>query len=196
MKLLVDDLHVLRIQREGDDQGPIATVWKAVTGTAAELLEAEAPDRQGVRVPVEGSFEQPRFGTFAAIESMLRHAFVQAIRPGFTGLVQSGDVPEGPSAVRHPGFRRGSTRWGFVHPALIALPGAPPVRLRDPSRRGEGRGEGAVMDDLQLASALQAALSPSALPAQRSARERLSPAPARAAGLARGARIPRAPPGA
>lgn len=90
VKPLVENLDVLHLAKEGDDQGPLETVWEAATGAAAELLEAQGPGRQAAQVPVQGRFERPDIGLFEALESVLRNAFVEALRPGLAGLFGQG----------------------------------------------------------------------------------------------------------
>jgi hypothetical protein len=51
----------------------------------AELFENQPRDQQGTRIPVRGTIEQPSLGLVGALESVLRHAFVDALEPTFEG---------------------------------------------------------------------------------------------------------------
>jgi hypothetical protein len=88
VKPLVENLDILDLAEEGDEQGPLDTVWEALAGATAEAFEAQGPDRQAAQIPLEGRFERPDIGFFGALESVLRNAFVEALRPGLAGLLR------------------------------------------------------------------------------------------------------------
>jgi hypothetical protein len=62
-------------------------IWQGVADLASELLEDQSRDRAAMRIPFKGSFDQPKADVWSAIGSLVRNAFVQALRRGFEGSV-------------------------------------------------------------------------------------------------------------
>jgi hypothetical protein len=88
VKPLIDDLDVVRLSDELGEQSPLATAWEALVGGVAEVFENQSRDQQGTRIPVRGTIDQPSLGLVGALESVLRHAFVDALEPTFEGEAQ------------------------------------------------------------------------------------------------------------
>lgn len=86
VKPMVQGLDVLG-PGEAGEQGALETAKEALTGAVAESLEWQEEDRQAAQVSVRGRFEDPQVGVLEAVESVLRHAFVEAIQPGFANLL-------------------------------------------------------------------------------------------------------------
>jgi hypothetical protein len=87
VKPLVEDLDVLRVEEEAKEQGVLATIWEAIAGASAELLENQPEDRQAARVPISGTATSPQTGFWATLASTLRNAFVEALAPRLEGSV-------------------------------------------------------------------------------------------------------------
>jgi hypothetical protein len=75
------DVDVLRVDEEIGEQGFLATLWEALVGTAAELLENQPEGQLASRIPVQGSFEQPEIGVWGALVSLFENGYVEALRP-------------------------------------------------------------------------------------------------------------------
>lgn len=86
LKPLVTDLDVLYVADEAKEQGALDTLWEALFGGTAELIENQLRDQQGARIPVKGSFDDPQIGIWAALESLLRNGFLGALEPRFDRL--------------------------------------------------------------------------------------------------------------
>jgi hypothetical protein len=87
LKPLVEDLDVLDVAEEGDDQGILATIWEAVVGTTAEVLEHQPEDRQATKIPISGTVQDPKGSIWAALGGALRNAFVEGLKPQLEGSV-------------------------------------------------------------------------------------------------------------
>jgi hypothetical protein len=83
VKPFIDDLDVLRWQKEKESFPN--KVWQAVVEVAGEVLQDQERDRTAARIPFQGSFEDPKIGVWSALGSLLRNAFIEALRRGLEG---------------------------------------------------------------------------------------------------------------
>ena len=86
VKPFVEDLDVLRWNEEGESFPN--KLWQGLVEFASELLEDQSKDRAAARVPFKGRFDQPEVGVWSAIGSLLRNAFIEALRRGLEGSVE------------------------------------------------------------------------------------------------------------
>jgi hypothetical protein len=87
LKPLVEDLDVLDLAEEAEEQGLLSTIWEALVGTAAEVLEHQPEDRQATRIPLTGTIDDPEGSFWAALGAAIRNAFVEGIVPRLEGSV-------------------------------------------------------------------------------------------------------------
>ncbi len=80
IKPLVEGLDVLRWKEE--DERPLEKLWQGLVGGVAEIFENQKRDRLATRIPLSGRFDQPDINGWAAAFSLLRNAFIQALRHG------------------------------------------------------------------------------------------------------------------
>lgn len=73
-------------------KGPLKLFKEAVAAALGELLENQPKDRVAARIPVGGPIKDPKAGLWPAVASLLRNAFVTALRPGLERSVGPGDV--------------------------------------------------------------------------------------------------------
>lgn len=78
---LLRNVDVLRIEEEADEQGFFATLWEALVGTAAEVIENQPEEQVASRIPLRGSFEEPEIGVLDALVSLFENGYVEALRP-------------------------------------------------------------------------------------------------------------------
>lgn len=83
VKPFVDDLKMLEAE---DFKKPAKALKEAVVGAVAAVLKNKRSDAVAAKVPVKGKLEDPEVGVWAAVVSVLRNAFVQALRPSFEGV--------------------------------------------------------------------------------------------------------------
>jgi hypothetical protein len=85
VKPFMDKLDVLQWDKE--NEGFVNKIWQGVADLASELLEDQSRDRAAMRIPFKGSFDEPKADVWSAIGSLVRNAFVQALRRGLEGSV-------------------------------------------------------------------------------------------------------------
>ena len=87
VKPFIEDLELLG----GGDKGksPLKKVKEAVIGAVAGLLKSE-DEAVAARVPFEGRFDNPEVGVWEAVFSVLRNAFITALKPSFEGKTKQG----------------------------------------------------------------------------------------------------------
>ena len=71
---LLRDVDILRVEEEIDEQSIFATLWEALVGVTAELLENQPEDQLAARIPLRGSFERPDVGLWGALVSLFETA--------------------------------------------------------------------------------------------------------------------------
>ena len=81
---LFEDLQIVDL---GDEEKSLLDqAWEALLGAATTVLENPPTDRVATDIPIKGDFEEQDIGYWRALGSLLRNAFIQAIRPGFRGV--------------------------------------------------------------------------------------------------------------
>lgn len=68
------------------DKGALKVIKEAVVGAVAAVLKNKDTESVATKVPFEGRFDDPQVGVWAAVVSVLRHAFLKALGPSFDGL--------------------------------------------------------------------------------------------------------------
>lgn len=105
-KPLITELNVLDASKERKEDGVKQVIKEAAIGTAAELVEAQGKDRQAARIPLEGSFDDPKTDVWSIVGSVLRNAFIASIKPGH------GEEGDGGKESPQPGDeRRKRAQW-------------------------------------------------------------------------------------
>jgi hypothetical protein len=90
LKPFVEELDVLRLDEEVEEQGLLASLWEALVGGAAEVVEDQREDRQATRIPLSGTVDDPQASFWAALGGALRNAFVERLLPQLEGSVGEG----------------------------------------------------------------------------------------------------------
>jgi hypothetical protein len=93
VKPLMKDLKIL--DSDDADDGPIKLMWETVVAGVTELLENQPKDQTATQIPMAGSFENPKAGIWPTVGSLLRNAFLQALRPSLDRSIALGDVKPG-----------------------------------------------------------------------------------------------------
>jgi hypothetical protein len=92
VKPLIKDFKVK--QGEGN---AIEIAWEAIAGTAAEILKNQRKDQLATKLPVEGRYKNTDIGIMDAIITVLRNAFVEALKPTIDNTVNIKDVKQSES---------------------------------------------------------------------------------------------------
>jgi uncharacterized protein involved in outer membrane biogenesis len=85
VKPFIDKLDV--IQWEKEKESFPNKVWQALVEVTSEILQDQSKDRQAAKIPFEGRFDDPKVGVWSALGSLLKNAFVEALRRGLEGSV-------------------------------------------------------------------------------------------------------------
>jgi hypothetical protein len=85
VKPVVKDLDILQLKKEKKSVGDV------VKGFFAKILEAvfenKSKEQLATKIEFSGTFENPQVSVWSAISSLLRNAFVQALKPSLEGSV-------------------------------------------------------------------------------------------------------------
>ncbi|MCC6400362.1 MAG: DUF748 domain-containing protein [Flavobacteriales bacterium] len=79
LKPVIKDLDVLG--REDRHDNVFRKMWEGIVGTAATLLKNPRKEQVATKIPLNGRTDDPHVRTWVAVISVLRNAFVQALRP-------------------------------------------------------------------------------------------------------------------
>jgi len=80
VKPIIEDLDILDWKHE--TERPIEKIWEGLVGAAAAIVTNQGKDRLASKIPLEGQFKQPDIKAWQAVGSLLRNAFIQALRHG------------------------------------------------------------------------------------------------------------------
>ena len=84
VKPFIEDFSIKKV-KEDDDLGQ--RVWEILVGTSMKILENPETDQVATKVPVNGEFNDADIDMWHAIYSVLRNAFVQALRPAIENSI-------------------------------------------------------------------------------------------------------------
>jgi hypothetical protein len=87
IKPLIEDLDILKWKKE--DERPIEKLWEGLVGAVAAVFKNYPHDRLATRIPLEGRFDRPDINAWEAVFGVLRNAFIQALRHGLEGKIES-----------------------------------------------------------------------------------------------------------
>jgi hypothetical protein len=89
LKPFFEDVDVLDLEVERKEQGLLASLWEALLGGTAEVLQDQSEDRVATRIPNTGSVDSPQVGFWQTLGNVLRNAFVEAFVPALENSVGS-----------------------------------------------------------------------------------------------------------
>lgn len=92
VKPLIKDLDIVQFNKE---EGSILQIaWEAFVGTTAEILQNQPKGVLATKVPVEGKFTKPDVQVWDAILSILKNAFIEALKPSIDHTVNIYNVKQ------------------------------------------------------------------------------------------------------
>lgn len=86
VKPVIKNLDLVDWKKEKSDPF-LHKIYESLIGGAGKLLENKPSDRIASKVPISGSFDSPNFDLWATIGSLLRNAFIEAIKPSIDNTV-------------------------------------------------------------------------------------------------------------
>lgn len=95
-KLLLRDLDVVSWTQdvERDDDNPVLLGWEGVLTGVLTLLTNQQEDQFALRAPITGKIDAPRGRALAAVISIVRNAFVEALKADFESADEEAPFPE------------------------------------------------------------------------------------------------------
>lgn len=90
VKPVINDLDVLGPEDRKDDL--LKKMWEGLAGAVGQLLENPKKDQVATKIPIEGNFGETTIGTWYAITTVLKNAFIQALYPSLDYQISIGDV--------------------------------------------------------------------------------------------------------
>lgn len=90
VKPVIKDLDVLG--PEDKKENFLQKLWEGAAGAVSELFENQRKDQVATKVPLEGSFDNTVIGTWYAITTVLRNAFIQALYPSLVYQINIASV--------------------------------------------------------------------------------------------------------
>lgn len=91
IKIFFKDLHVFAWEKE-KKKNILQIFWEAIVGAAAAILKNQPHDQLATKVPISGSFENTKIGTWTAVTGVLKNAFIRALVPKLDKEVKTEDV--------------------------------------------------------------------------------------------------------
>jgi hypothetical protein len=86
VKPVIKGLEVVEGDRDQKEKGnPLSLLWQGIAGTLGDLFQND--DRQAVKVPIEGTLDNPKTDTWAAVGSAFSHAFGTPLKEGIDDSV-------------------------------------------------------------------------------------------------------------
>ncbi|HLO92551.1 MAG TPA: DUF748 domain-containing protein [Lentimicrobium sp.] len=79
VKPVIKNLDVLGPEDREDNI--LRKAWEAVAGAVGEIFENQKKDQVATKVPLEGNFDDTTIGTWYAVTTVLKNAFIQALYP-------------------------------------------------------------------------------------------------------------------
>jgi hypothetical protein len=99
VKPIIKDLDIVQLNKE---EGSVLQIgWEAFVGSVAEVFQNQPKGRLASKVPVEGKFTKPDVKILPAILSILKNAFIEALKPSLDYSINIANVeePEEPKKV-------------------------------------------------------------------------------------------------
>jgi hypothetical protein len=110
VKPLIKDLDIVQFNKE--EGPPLQIAWEAFVGSVAEIFQNQRTDMLGAKIPVEGKFKEPETRTLSAIISVLKNAFIEALKPSIDNSININAVgkPSGKKKFFKELFNKGQAK--------------------------------------------------------------------------------------
>ncbi len=92
VKPIIKDLDIVQFNKE--EGGPLQITWETLVGSSAEILQNQPKDQLATKIKMEGKFKQPDIQTFDAIISVLKNAFIEALKPAIDHSIDIYNIKE------------------------------------------------------------------------------------------------------
>jgi len=79
VKPIIKDIDVVQWNEE---EGSVPQIlWESIVGVVAEVLQNQRKEQLATKIPISGTFSDPKVDTWKALSYILRNAFIQALKP-------------------------------------------------------------------------------------------------------------------
>ena len=95
VKTLIEDLELVQLNEIDNPVDALQTLWEGFVALGAELLENQPRNRLAVRIPLQGELGATQTDLVAIVASLLRNAFVAALRPAIDESIELEDLEVG-----------------------------------------------------------------------------------------------------
>jgi Domain of Unknown Function (DUF748) len=85
VKPLFKDMRILDLKK--DAKKPLKLLWEAVVEALTQLFTNHSTGQLGTKIPLSGSFDNPKEDILSTIGGILKNAFITALQPGIEGTV-------------------------------------------------------------------------------------------------------------
>lgn len=90
VKPLIKDLDIVQFEKE--EGTPLQITYEAFVGSVAEIFQNQRKETLATRVEMQGQFKDPEIGTLSAVLSVLKNAFIEALKPSVDNTVNIKNV--------------------------------------------------------------------------------------------------------
>jgi hypothetical protein len=80
-KPFLETVDVLDLREEAKEQGFLASLWEAIVGGTAEVVQDQSEARVATRIPITGGADSPEFGFWTTLGNVIKNAFIEAFVP-------------------------------------------------------------------------------------------------------------------
>ena len=107
VKPILKDLNIAQWNKE---EGNVLQIfWESFIGVAAEVLQNQPHEQLALKIPINGSFSDPKVEVWNAIGSMLKNAFIHVLEPSVDNTINI-DQLEGKKPRSKKSLRREEKR--------------------------------------------------------------------------------------
>jgi hypothetical protein len=92
VKPFFEDLDFVDLSDLQKPSDVVHVAWEATAGAVAKLLENKKTEKVATRIPIEGRIDSTKTDVWVAVGTLLRNAFLRALRPGVEGSVTVGEA--------------------------------------------------------------------------------------------------------
>jgi len=92
-KVFFENLDVFAWEKERK-KNILEIFWQAIVGGVSTIFRNQPNDRLATKIPISGSYENANVGTWPAIATLLRNAFISALVPKLDRTVKVEEVKE------------------------------------------------------------------------------------------------------
>jgi len=94
-KVFFEDLDVFAWEKERK-KNILQIFWQAIVGTVGTVFRNLPNDRLATKIPISGTYENANIGTWSAVATLLRNAFISALVPKLDRTIKVEEVKEEP----------------------------------------------------------------------------------------------------